>query len=115
MREVRRFEDQGLPVPVEDFAASFQEAVVDVLVTKTLSAAEEFNAREILVAGGVSANTALRERMLEKSPVPVHIPEIDLCTDNAAMIAGVGCFRFRAGQRDAMDIDVLPTWPLSEL
>ncbi|MCJ7701955.1 MAG: tRNA (adenosine(37)-N6)-threonylcarbamoyltransferase complex transferase subunit TsaD [Anaerolineales bacterium] len=115
LREVRKLESAGQRVPVANFAASFQEAVVDVLVTKTLAAAEDFNAREILVAGGVSANKALRQWMLEKSPLPVHIPDISLCTDNAAMIAGLGCYRFQAGQRDSLDIDVLPNWPLSEL
>ena len=89
--------------------------VVDVLVTKTIAAAKDFNAKEILVAGGVSANKALRETLIEKSPLPVHIPPIWLCTDNAAMIAGVGCFRFQNEQRDALDMDVLPNWPLSEL
>jgi len=100
---------------VANFAASFQEAVVDVLVTKTLAAAKEYEAKAILVAGGVSANRALRETMVSKSPLPVHIPPIDLCTDNAAMIAAVGCYRYQAGQRDSLGMDVLPNWPLSEL
>lgn len=115
LREVRNLEASGDEVPQADYAASFQNAVVDVLVGKTLSAAEEFKAKEILVAGGVSANKALRERILADSPLPVHIPPIRLCTDNAAMIAGAGCFRFSANQRDGMDMDALPTWPLSEL
>jgi N6-L-threonylcarbamoyladenine synthase len=115
LREVRKLEESGEEIPVEDFAACFQEAVVDVLVMKTLAAAEEFKAKEILVAGGVSANKVLRETMVRKSPLPVHIPHIDLCTDNAAMIAGVGCYRYTSGQRDPMDIDVLPNWPLSEI
>ena len=115
LREVRSLEEQNQEIPAADFAASFQEAVVDVLVTKTLSAAKDYDAREILVAGGVSANQALRNTMLERSPLPVHIPPIDLCTDNAAMIAGLGCFRFQAGQRDNLDMDVLPNWPISEL
>nr|MBC8496726.1 tRNA (adenosine(37)-N6)-threonylcarbamoyltransferase complex transferase subunit TsaD [Chloroflexota bacterium] len=63
----------------------------------------------------VSANKALRERMLAESRLPVHIPPLSLCTDNAAMIAGAGCYRFSAGQRDGLDMDALPTWPLSEL
>ena len=113
LREVRALEEQGVEIPVADFAASFQEAVVEVLVVKTLQAAEQTGAKEILVAGGVSANKALREAFQARSPLPVHIPPIWLCTDNAAMIAGAGCFRFAAGQRDAMDMDVLPNWPLS--
>lgn len=100
-------------LPISDLAASFQAAVVDVLVEKTLSAAAEFDAQEILVAGGVSANRNLRSSFLAKSKLPVHTPPIHLCTDNAAMIAAVGHQRFLAGQRDALDIDVLPTWPLS--
>jgi N6-L-threonylcarbamoyladenine synthase len=100
-------------LPISDLAASFQAAVVDVLVEKTLSAAAEFDAQEILVAGGVSANRNLRSTFLAKSKLPVHTPPIHLCTDNAAMIAAVGHQRFLAGQRDALDIDVLPTWPLS--
>lgn len=115
LREVRSLEEHGAEAPVADFAASFQEAVVEVLVVKTLRAAQEFEAKEILVAGGVSANKALREAFQTRSPLPVHIPPIWLCTDNAAMMAGVGCFRFLAGQRDSLDMDVLPNWPLSEL
>jgi len=115
LREVRELEERGAEVPVADFAAGFQEAVVEVLVVKTLQAAQEFEAKEILVAGGVSANKALRTAFQTRSPLPVHIPPIWLCTDNAAMMAGVGCFRYHAGQQDSMDMDVLPNWPLSEL
>jgi N6-L-threonylcarbamoyladenine synthase len=115
LREVRRLEDSGLNIPVSDLAASFQQAVVDVLVGKTLSAAREFGAREILVAGGVSANRSLRQSFQDQSPCPVHIPPLNLCTDNAAMIAGAGHYRYIAGQRDPLDMDVLPNWPLSAL
>jgi len=115
LREVRKLEAEDAEVPVADLAASFQEAVVEVLVIKTLKAAREFDAKEILIAGGVSANQALRDAFLTRSPLPVHIPPVWLCTDNAAMMAGVGCFRYQAGQRDGLDIDVLPNWPLSEM
>jgi N6-L-threonylcarbamoyladenine synthase len=115
MREVRALEAHGWNIPAADFAASFQESVVEVLVSKTLQAAEEFDAIEILVAGGVSANKALRDTLMDQSPLPVHIPPIELCTDNAAMIAGLGCYRYLVGQRDPLDMDVLPNWPLSTL
>jgi len=115
LREVRRLEGSGLPLPVEDLAASFQSAVVDVLVGKTISSAREFSAKEILVAGGVSANQSLRQTFQEKSEFPVHIPPLSLCTDNAAMISGAGYYRYINGQRDDLDMDALPNWPLSEL
>jgi len=100
---------------VADLAASFQQAVVDVLTVKTVKAAEAFGGKAILVAGGVSANQALRKAIQSKAPCPVHLPPLSLCTDNAAMVAAAGYFRFALGQRDGLDIDVLPTWPLSEL
>jgi len=113
LRLVRQIEEEGKPLPVEDLAASFQAAVVDVLLTKTLRAARTFNARQIVVAGGVSANKALREAFLGQQELPVNIPRLLYCTDNAAMVAAAGYFRFVAGQRDPLDLDVLPTWPLS--
>jgi N6-L-threonylcarbamoyladenine synthase len=87
--------------------------VVDVLLTKTLKAAQTFKVKEIVLAGGVSANKALREAFLAQTQFRVHIPSLALCTDNAAMIAAAGYYRFSSGQRDALDLDVLPTWPLS--
>jgi N6-L-threonylcarbamoyladenine synthase len=101
-------------LPIADLAASFQQAVVDVLVEKTLLAAGEFGAKAILVAGGVSANQGLRSAFAERAKSPVLVPPLQLCTDNAAMIAAVGHRRLLAGQRDALDMDVLPTWPLTQ-
>jgi len=100
-------------LPVDDLAASFQAAAVDVLVGKTIAAGEEFEASQILVAGGVSANLPLRRSFQNQSKIPVRVPPHELCTDNAAMIAAVGHWRYLAGQRDALDIDVLPNWNLS--
>lgn len=103
--------DPGLPIG--DLAASFQAAVTDVLVGKTMAAAKALKAKEILVAGGVSANRQLRAAMLDQPDFPVRVPPLYLCTDNAAMIAALGHWRYLAGQRDALDIDALPTWPLA--
>lgn len=113
LREVRRMQAEGTPIPVADMAASFQSAVVGTLLTKTLNAAREFGAKEILIAGGVSANKALREAFLGQQEFKVNIPRFAYCTDNAAMIASAGYFRFALGHRSGMDMDVLPTWPLS--
>src|SRR5205814_7404230 len=70
------------PLPVADLAASFQEAVVDALVEKTVVAAAEYGAREVLVAGGVAANALLRQRLDERLRVPFRYPPLSLCTDN---------------------------------
>jgi len=123
LREVRKRQpdlDAGVEaprpgLPIANLAAAFQAAVVDVLVGKTLTAAEQYGAKEILVAGGVSANKALRETFMARSAIPVRVPPLNLCTDNAAMIGAVGHWRFLAGQRDALDMDVMPTWPITDV
>jgi N6-L-threonylcarbamoyladenine synthase len=96
-----------------DFAASFQAAIVDVLVTKTINVAQEYNVCQILLAGGVAANKPLRETLTARSPFPVIIPPFILCTDNAAMIAACGYFRFRAGHTSDMALDVIPNLKLA--
>lgn len=113
LRAVESLQKDARPLPIEDLAASFQAAVVDVLVEKTLLAAETFEVKDIIVAGGVSANKHLREKILNESTRPVHIPPLSLCTDNAAMIAGAGYFHYAVDDFSSSDFDVLPTWPLS--
>ncbi len=98
----------GLPTKA-DAAASFQEAIIDVLVTKTVAIAKERRVKQILLAGGVASNGLLRRWLAEKSPLPVIIPEPILCTDNAAMIAACGYYRFQAGRIDGLDLDVVPS------
>ena len=107
--------DEKAILPVADLAASFQAAVVDVLVTKARYAAQEFNAVEMLVAGGVSANKSLRALVSKDVPAKVHIPPLKYCTDNAAMVAAAGYYRYALGYRDGLEIDAMPNWPLSEL
>ncbi|MBI2858137.1 MAG: tRNA (adenosine(37)-N6)-threonylcarbamoyltransferase complex transferase subunit TsaD, partial [Chloroflexi bacterium] len=103
-----RLDEAGQVPDKEDAAASFQEAVVDVLVTKTAAAAREYGARHVLLAGGVAANRRLRQRIVETSPVTVMAPPLVLCTDNAAMVAACGYFHFQAGWRDDLSMDVVP-------
>jgi len=100
-------------LPVEDLAASFQSTVVETLFEKTMQAAREYTAKEILVAGGVSANKALREIFQSQTEFKVNIPAFALCTDNAAMIAAAGYYRYANGQVSGLEMDVRPTWPLS--
>lgn len=115
----QRGEERDAPLKpglkIADVAASFQQAVVDALVDKTMQAAEACHATAILMAGGVSANAALRETMRARANIPVYYPPLDLCTDNAAMIAAAGYYRFMEGQRDALTMDVQPMWPLISL
>ena len=115
LREVHRLESRGGPLPVADLSASFQAAVVDVLVSKTMQAAKEFNAKGIVLAGGVSSNRSLRQSFQLRTTGPLFIPPLSLCTDNAAMVAGAGYYRFVRGQRDPLDLDASPNWPLSEV
>jgi len=121
MAEVRQ-QKQGGPMTGEmaapdpsltpHLAASFQAAIVDALVGKTVAAAEHYKVGEIFVAGGVSANQALKAEFERRAKVPVRVPPLSLTTDNAAMIAAAANFRLVAGQRDALDIDALPNWRL---
>lgn len=97
---------------IPDIAASFQEAVVDVLVTKTVAAAKRHQVQCILLAGGVAANKALREAMALRSPIPVRSPSPILCTDNAAMVAASGYFHLASGKTDPWNLDVRPNLKL---
>jgi len=99
---------------VNDAAASFQQAVVSILVSKTIAAAMECGACQILLSGGVASNRLLRQRLCQDSPMPVLIPPPVLCTDNAAMIAACGYFRLQAGVTSGMDIDVIPGFQLAK-
>ena len=97
---------------VADLAASFQEAIADVLVSKTIAAAQRLHARSVLLAGGVAANLRLRQLMEERSPVPVYRPPVALCTDNAAMI-GAAAFFHEAAPVAPWELDAAPTLRLS--
>ena len=113
LRTVEEFKSAKKPIPTADIAASFQAAVVAALFEKTIAAAREFEAREIIVAGGVSANKALREAFRSQTEFRVHIPHISLCTDNAAMIAAAGYRHFIADEASNLDFDVQANWSIA--
>jgi len=105
LREIHQYGGKG--APVVELAAAFQDAVVEVLVTKTVGAARAERVKEIVLAGGVAANSELRQRLVARSPVPVRLPPLVFCTDNAAMVAACGYFRLRRGVKAGLDQDVI--------
>ncbi|MDQ3957651.1 MAG: tRNA (adenosine(37)-N6)-threonylcarbamoyltransferase complex transferase subunit TsaD [Actinomycetota bacterium] len=113
---VRRMETRGEPISVEDVAASFQQAVVDVQVAKTMAAVEHADVDRLLLCGGVAANSGLRQGMAaacEKAKVKLTVPPLELCTDNAAMIAACGTAMLRRGVYTALDVAPDPNLPLA--
>ena len=102
---------------VAELAWGFQDAVVDVLVTKTIRAAEAVGARSIILGGGVAANSVLRDTLrgeAEARALPLIVPRPGLCTDNGAMIGAAGARRLAAGERAALDLDARPSLPLAK-
>ena len=99
-------------ISVDDAAASFQLAVVDVLVAKTVEAAKQLKVEQILLSGGVAANKTLTQHFLASWPVSVLIPPPYLCTDNAAMVAACGYYHLQRGEASGYDLDVVPSLSL---
>jgi len=101
-----------------DIARAFQEAVVATIVIKCRRALEQTGLRSLIIAGGVSANTFLREELetsLEKITSQLFYAQLKFCTDNGAMIAYAGCQRLQAGQHEGLAINVFPRWSIESL
>ena len=106
---------KGDPVVIEDVAHSFQEALMEVLVEKTLRAAREKKVSTVALAGGVASNQALRDRMREKlEPEGIRLihPEPVLCTDNAAMIGAAAYYLAGQGKTAGLDLNAVPSIPI---
>jgi N6-L-threonylcarbamoyladenine synthase len=116
VRHVKAEQAAGRDPRPEDLAASFQEAVVEVQVDKTIAAAREKAVGTIVLGGGVVANTRLRELMSERAQqhgLDLLIPSPELCTDNAAMIACAGYHRLIRGERTPLEVGASPSLPLA--
>lgn len=109
-------EQRGEEIDPGAVAAGFQESVIDVLTAKTVRAAKEYDVRQVIAAGGVSANRGLRaslEKAFLDEGIPFYVPPIQLCTDNAAMIAAAGYEMWKSGVRGGLSMNGRPGMPLS--
>jgi len=107
------FHQKNPEAKVEDVAAAYQEAIVDVLVKKTLRAAKIYDRKTVVIGGGVSANSRLREKFLEegkKKNLRIIFPTFPLCTDNARMIAHRGYILYKSRGADLLDVDIFPSF-----
>ena len=116
VREIGKLDDQQRA----DIARGFQDAIVEVLIKKSMRAVKESGLKQLVVAGGVGANRELRRQLgvlADKARIAVFYPEFEFCTDNGAMIALAGALRFQAGMsiKPAGAFAVRPRWPLADL
>ena len=118
-RWVEQRERDGVPVPVADVAAAFQEAVVDVLTRKAVLAARENGVEDLILGGGVAANSRLRavaEQRCGQAGVRLRVPRPGLCTDNGAMVAALGAELVRRGRRpSALDHVADSSMPVTDV
>jgi len=114
---VHNEEQRGNEIRKSDIACSFQNRVVEILTKKTMKALKEYNVKNLIIAGGVSANSGIRNKfteLCEKEGINLTIPNIKYCTDNAAMIAAAGYFAYKKGIRAGIDLKATATTSLFE-
>ena len=114
---INQAEMKGETINVPDLCASFQNAVVDVLVSRAIAATKEFGYKKLAIAGGVASNSALRAGMkaaCEKAGIEFYYPSPIFCTDNAAMIGAAGYYEYINGVRAGWDLNAVPNLKLGE-
>lgn len=117
LNQLNRAAQTGTSLSLPDLAASFQHTVVEVLCERTMRAAADTAAKTLVLAGGVSANTALREEMAARcvrQGVQLYVPPLALCGDNAAMVGAQAYYEFLAGTRADMTLNAAPTMPIEQ-
>lgn len=110
-------EMKNIEINRADLAASFQEAVIDVLVSRTMLAAKDYNMKQVAIAGGVAANSSLREAMLaagKLNNISIYYPSPIYCTDNAAMIGAAAYYEYLKGVRSGLDLNAVPNLRIGE-
>jgi len=110
---VHNLKQQGKIVKVEDIAASFQQAVIDILIEKVRKAVENYQAKSVILSGGVAANKSLRKQVREKLSIPLFYPDLKLCTDNAAMISTVAYYKYKKSYFSPLSLNADPNLKLS--
>jgi N6-L-threonylcarbamoyladenine synthase len=111
INHIHNLEQRGKEIAIAHIAASFQRAVVHVLVAKTLAAANAYGMKQVVLSGGVAANSELRKTLESQGRAhgyQVYYPPLELCTDNGAMIASAGYFRLKRGETSPWDLNVVP-------
>lgn len=117
LNHINSCEMKDIKVNAADIAASFQEAVIDVLVKKAMLAAKDFGMKKVVIAGGVAANTSLREAMMtacKENFLDFYYPSPIFCTDNAAMIGAAAYYEYMNGTRSGLDLNAVPNLKIGE-
>ena len=112
---IHNMEQRGEAIPKEDICASFRKAVVDLLVSNFMKAAEDFGVKTLVVAGGVSANSLLRKRLAQeadKRGFDFYKPDKSVCTDNAAMVGAQGYYEYLSGNIADLSLNAVATLPI---
>lgn len=117
LNHINSMEMKGVEINVADIAASFQKAVIDVLVSRAILAAKDFNIKQLAIAGGVAANSSLREAMkraCEENKLKFYYPSPIYCTDNAAMIGAAAYYEYKKGVRSGLDLNAVPNLKIGQ-